>query len=341
MRGLSPVLSTTLLVLMVVFAGVSVSLSISRTRDQLETQASEALIIPKLEPKIVDYHCFENYAYFLVFMNQGEVIRGVVPYKIKERSAVIRSGGLALNLTSKGNIYFEGPFEVGHDYSITLTTNNWVITRQCRAVRHPDMVLHLTFRENAGSRARDSTSYRNDGVLYDSPTWVTGVSDYALLMNGSQYVMVSDDADTLRPATFTLSVWLYRFNHEGDREVVISKQAEDAGFELASMSDGTVQLNVTGSGTSTSVSTPVTNEQWTQLIATFNSTHLNLYDGCTLMNTTEANFTASASALYVGKGEAYLNGSVDEVRIYRQALSADELAVFCQAGTVQAGAYGT
>lgn len=342
MRGISNTLSAVVLVLIVVGAATAALASISRTREQLEIRAQEALIIPKLEPKIVDYHCFENYAYFLVFMTQDQQMRGSIPYTVEEGSDVLRSGSSSVDITAKGELYFPGPFERGHDYEITVSTNNWVISRGCTGGLNPALAMFLPFDEGSGTMARDETTFDNDATLTGSPSWVTGVTDYALQVDGSsQYGTVSDDADTLRPSSFTLSTWIYREANASDREGIVVKQGSSSGFELSSMSDGTVQFNVSGSSTSTQVSTSVTNQEWTHLTAIFNSTHALLYDGCTLAASAPANFTAASTALYIGKGEAYFNGTVDDVRLYNRALPSDEMSAFCEAESIQAGAYGT
>jgi len=340
MRGASVTVSAILLILVAIFAGSAVYFSISKTQNKIQNKASEIMVSPKLEPKIVNYECFENYAYFLIFMNQDEVMKGSVPYLIEEGSDVIRSGGLSVNITRKGEIYFPGPFKKGHGYRLTISTNDWVMTRRCTAKLHPALMMHLPFSEGSGARPKDRTSYDNDGTLTGG-SWVGGVNDNAILFDGSSdYVSVSDDADTLRPAQFTLSAWIYRDSNDANREGIVAKQDGASGFELSSLSNGNVQINVTGSGTSTQVTASVANSEWTHLTAIYNATHVLLYKGCTLAGSAPANFSSAPSQLYVGKTDAgFFDGAIDEVRFYNIALTPSEMSAFCQAETVQAGAY--
>ncbi|MBR9681550.1 MAG: LamG domain-containing protein [Candidatus Altiarchaeota archaeon] len=340
MRGASITISSILMILVVIFMSSAIYISMSKTQDNIQNKASEIMIAPKLEPKIVDYYCFENYAYFLIFMNQDEVIKGTVPYIVEEGADVLRSGGLSVDITRKGEIYFPGPFEKGHDYRLTISTNNWIIARGCRGELHPTLAMYLPLSEGSGLNPKDKTSYDNDGTLTGG-SWVTGVKDNAILFDGSSdFVSVSDDAETLRPAKFTLSAWIYRESNSANREGIVAKQDGSSGFELSSLSDGTVQINVSGSTTSTQITTTVTNDEWTRLTAVYNATHILLYNGCTLANSALANFSSAPSQLFIGKTDAdFFDGAIDEVRFYNMALTPSEIAAFCQAESAQATAY--
>jgi hypothetical protein len=82
--------------------------------------------------------------------------------------------------------------------------------------------------------------------------------------------------------------------------------------------------------------TNITDGNWHRVGFVWDSSHRTLYvDGVAVAEDTQANLEGSYDGLYLGGGKAmevgtYWSGMIDDVRIYNQALTTQQIAVLTQ-----------
>lgn len=218
--------------------------------------------------------------------------------------------------------------------------------------------LHWRADENSGAALTDSSGAANAGTLGSATTWAAGYDgNPAVSMPGdtagNSYVAATDPA-VKTSATFTISAWVYltddtksrivasqsgaigsgfllRYNHYGDQWEFAMSQAESYGptNDAVWSSNGLPGTNV-----------------WTHLVAVYDSgavagQHLKLFvDGVAQTPAGHTSVWNATGAFQVGRVKefgAWLTGDpgtvawapwagrIDDVRVYRRALSATEV----------------
>jgi PKD repeat protein/glucose/arabinose dehydrogenase len=192
--------------------------------------------------------------------------------------------------------------------------------------------------EASGTSAADASGNGRTGSYVASPTLgapgaLTGDSNTAVGFNGSsQYVNVPYVA-ALNPAQFTVEAWAYVTGGQGTyRSLVTSRDYSTnnaRGYVIYAAQDNTWQLwNGAGSGWGIAYGPPVTLNQWTHLVGTYDGTTMRLYVNGTLVASTPSGFVQNTQRpLWIATGRTestptfYLPGRVDEVAIYGSALA--------------------
>lgn len=174
----------------------------------------------------------------------------------------------------------------------------------------------------------------------------SGKFNKALRFDGTNdYAQVTDSTALDITGDFTLSAWVSRAG--GGDEYVISKtnDSADGGYALLVGSSGEVYCR-TNNGTSSTDSYTVTgfinaDNIWHHVLATRNGTSCRIYiDGKDRTNyiNTHTTLTANANNLRIGSqpsGGNYMNGRIDEVKIYSGAFTADQVKVEYNRGSGQ------
>ena len=218
---------------------------------------------------------------------------------------------------------------------------------------------HWTFDEGSGLTAEDNSGYGNDAVLH-GPAWGAGMVGDALTFNGTSDYLDRVDADLngVLPslgsggaADFTLSSWV-KVNTTYDRNPIISKQGTSSGSPIRGFGwnattrdqSGRVEFEVFSSDSrkTTVFSTRALSAgTWYHLAATYEfvgdgTSVIRLYvDGVEDAVSTTAVGPAQANGQpldigrywYSSAYSRYMNGSIDDLRIYSRTLTASEVAV--------------
>jgi predicted outer membrane repeat protein len=209
------------------------------------------------------------------------------------------------------------------------------------------MVSHWKLDDGSGTTALDSVGV-NNGTLF-GPIWTTGKVGGALHFDGANdYVDLGNDP-SLRVSSgdFTVSAWVKFDALSGDMSIVDKMSASGAnrdGWRLAKQTDnrfwfclGGRDANHCGDPAFTVFSTTLANTaDWFHVTGVKNSGGLSIYvngvledSRSPLPNFLDSNSTNLRLGSYILDSLAYLNGLVDEARIFNRALSAAEVkAVF-------------
>ena len=208
------------------------------------------------------------------------------------------------------------------------------------------LVLYMPFEEGTPGQAvkyaTDYSIYGNHGTLYNftfsgTSDWTTGVYGNALRFNGSNNFINIPDSPSLRPQSFTITLW-YKPDVSDIGGTIIVKRGGDPGEEsfwiLHSGGDYKIYFRIyTDSLKGVSSSNPI-NEDRFYFIAFVHDASENLvkaYVDGKLVNS--GTYTGSNTILYSDKpvrighryGIEHVNGILDEIRIYNRVLSATEI----------------
>ncbi|WP_193210930.1 LamG-like jellyroll fold domain-containing protein [Luteolibacter marinus] len=188
--------------------------------------------------------------------------------------------------------------------------------------------------ETGGTIASDATTGGNDGTLTAPlPEWETaGRLGGALRFNGSLGQSVTiPDAPALNPANaLSISTWVYSLDWNGNRRL-LQKGNGDNQYRLLA-EGGQLVWDIENVGR-ISAALPALN-QWVHVAGTYDGARMTLYTSGVEVASQPATglIPATADALHLGTKSAgsgtpgnFLNGTLDDVRIYERSLSELEI----------------
>jgi len=211
-------------------------------------------------------------------------------------------------------------------------------------------ILDLSFDEGYGTTAYDASPQSNNGTLTPGTggtnTTVGAMWDSAGKFGGAMefdgtddYVEVGDDAslDSKRTIAFWFKLTGGYSSGDGNEDFIVhrTEAGDSEGVEIY-MDSTTGKLRVTndpGAGSQTNVysDTATWNDEWYHTTITADDTNINIYINGVFENSGSftAAFTDAANSLYFGVNRDttinWLNGLIDEVKIYPFALTEDEI----------------
>jgi hypothetical protein len=250
-------------------------------------------------------------------------------------------------------------------YSQTLKTNSDSIPlapkvysralsdQEIRQEIDTTLVGYWKFNEGTGTIAYDSSGYGNNGTLMNSPTWVDGLPllGKALDFDGmDDYVDCGNGASLNVTGDITITAWV-RFNAILPNQAYFISKDEGGGSKYKwcfgyaesapSISNALVfHINYPilihpGMWLGSSKWIPAIGQWHHVAIVGNNNTYTFYVNGLNYGDTTASSSLPSVNApLEIGKAEAgfYFNGAIDQVKVYRRALSAEEIEDEFEAG---------
>ena len=199
------------------------------------------------------------------------------------------------------------------------------------------LVGHWSFDEGSGTSAYDLSGNGNTGTLYNSPTWTTGKFGGALSFDGvNDYVRIVP-AGSLS-GTFSVAAWAKPLNATAAMVIVGTRYPIDQSFDMKFQAGNLIHGDIgngsawitTGADTGFNYQTGV----WYHVVYVVTPTGYSIYVNGNLAGS--GTYASSTPLLYdsnhnifvgqFGGGGDYFNGSIDDVRIYNRALSADEIS---------------
>ena len=200
--------------------------------------------------------------------------------------------------------------------------------------------------ETSGTSAADSSGNGNTGTLTNGPTWTAAGADngaLTLVKASSQYVNVPDAASLQLSGSWTVSAWVNPTTvptSGGGVKVITKDDASNNsnyGISIVNNTSGCTGLGFRiffDPGANSCYTTTITPGTWYHVVGVWDSVAKNLmvYLSGALVNTQNIPSNVPTSApggpLELG-GEAgvsaYLDGTLDDARVYNRALSAAEI----------------
>lgn len=202
------------------------------------------------------------------------------------------------------------------------------------------LVAYYTFNGDAN----DQSGNLNNGVVYGATLAADrfGTANRAYAFNGSSnYIMVPNSTTlNLNTSTMTISYWMYWSNNDPNY-IGISKGGVNqyAGYELNlrgsyngdngyfSFSQANSSLNLAGAN--------AYRNSWVHLVGTFDNGTARLYINGALVSATNLSYSYTSQCtnnLYIGTRDpgnqwiGFLNGYMDDIRIYNRTLSSTEVS---------------
>jgi hypothetical protein len=196
-----------------------------------------------------------------------------------------------------------------------------------------DLVGHWKFDEASGSFATDSSGNNNSGTLVNSPARVAGKLGSGALQfsaTSQQYVTVANTSSLNSPVrSITLAAWINATDWGGNRRI-LQKGNSDNQYRLLA-EGGVLKFHLNGVDTLSAPLPPTAT--WVHVAATWDGSTMIIYTNGAAQTSAGAGGTVATTAdpLAIarknGSGVSgdYLNGRLDDVRIYNRALSGLEI----------------
>lgn len=198
------------------------------------------------------------------------------------------------------------------------------------------------FDESSGLRASDSSGNGNDGVLHGNAMWTSqGKIGGAIELDGDgDYVEVTNESNFDITKQITTALWVKVNKFDKPFESIVSKGATDGWLISRSHSTPTVEFVCKGLRPLPYVvgKTPIDDGKWHHLAGVYDGSKLRLYIDGKLDASRKAwgTIVTNDYSVYIGdrsqQRSRYFNGSIDDVRIYNYALTADEVSQLAKGG---------
>jgi Concanavalin A-like lectin/glucanases superfamily/F5/8 type C domain len=204
------------------------------------------------------------------------------------------------------------------------------------AAGDPTLVGWWKFNEGAGTTAQDSSDYGNDGTFNGAPQWVDGYLGGALEFDGSDDSLDCGSDPSLDLTTWTIAFWLNANENKNYNGFVIKGADAAENYEVLGFGDGSFHFPITfDDGSRTWPNSPtgvIVAGEWAHFAYSYDSAEgRRLYkDGSLVFEDAESGTPqASTVPLTIGNEgglSRFVNGVMDDTRIYNRVLTAEELA---------------
>ncbi|RLF58603.1 MAG: hypothetical protein DRN27_04935 [Thermoplasmata archaeon] len=218
----------------------------------------------------------------------------------------------------------------------------WIPTISSDKSKDENLVASWHFNEGTGSITYDSSGNGNDGII-NGASWSNGVNNTALEFDGSDdYVQVPDSASLDMSDEITISTWVNFDSINPSQPPIIVMKRDDSGsgevYKLGIADGDGSEFEIRFVGDYLLAGGNIEIGNWYHLVGTYDGVHFRLYqDGLQVAESVYNGFISiSDNDVYVGVDldnwgfNQYLDGTIDEVRLYNRALTADEILTLYQ-----------
>jgi hypothetical protein len=243
------------------------------------------------------------------------------------------TGALRIGGNSLWGEYFQGRIDEVRVYNRALIASE--IADDMNRPADKQLVLAYAFDEGSGSSAFDESGRGQTGAVSGATWAASGRFGGALRFDGiNDMVSAADSTHLDLAAALTIEAWVHPTSVLNDwRTAVLKEAVGDLAYALYAHSDTAgARAELNSGGVKPAVSNPgsLPVNAWSHLAVTYNGTALRLFVNGVLVSTTPATGSVvnSAGALRVGGNTVwgeYFEGLIDEVRIYKRALTAAEI----------------
>ena len=190
------------------------------------------------------------------------------------------------------------------------------------------------FDEGKGDIAEDSSSNGNNASFNNNPKWVTGQFGQAVSFDGVDDYLSAEDSDSLDVVSeaITLLAWIKGDDWPASWNHIIRKTPENPRIYILGVHSTALPFTFLKTDVQQYADIqgkePLSTKEWIHLAMTYNSKEIAIYVNGEVAVTAPASGTVEASdgELRIGRGvpAGYFTGTIDEVGIFRIALSQDE-----------------
>lgn len=198
----------------------------------------------------------------------------------------------------------------------------------------PALAAAYSFDEGTGTRLIDRSGQGNDGTI-SGATWTGGRNGGALAFDGTSNRVTVADAPELDLTTgLTVEAWVRPTTTTGWRTVAMKERSGGLSYALYTSGEGPQPSAFGSIGGDRSVVGPsaLPINTWSHLATTYDGATMRLYvDGTQVASRPQTGALAtSTSPLSLGGNGVWgehFSGTMDDVRIYRRALTAAEIGI--------------
>ncbi|HUU15803.1 MAG TPA: LamG domain-containing protein [Sedimentisphaerales bacterium] len=223
-------------------------------------------------------------------------------------------------------------------YLISVLVLSVVLTGTTKA----ELVCWWRFDEGAGTTAADSSGNGNDGTFNGDPQWVVGYFGDALEFDGSDDYIDCGNDPSLDLTKWTITFWL-KINENKDYNGFIIKGLDAAeNYEVLGFADGSFHFPISHTdGSRTYVNTSagvIVPDEWAHFAYSYDSAEGRRFykNGSLIFEDAESNTPqASTGILSIGNEQPlsrYVNGTMDDIRIYNHVLTEPEILAAMEGG---------
>jgi len=201
----------------------------------------------------------------------------------------------------------------------------------------PSMVLYLPMDENEGDTAYDLSEYKNDAALKGKAKWAPGKYESGVELGTSNYLEVKDSDSLDITDALTISCWVRIMGLTGDNQSGIEKGAAWAvgEYNLLPEYGGGVLLQIFDlpeACNDDAIAGSIVDQEWHYVTGTWDGKTIIIYiDGEESRTMAcKGKLGTNNDSLYIGcRGGSgrWVDGFMDEIKIYNRALSVDEIKV--------------
>ncbi len=215
------------------------------------------------------------------------------------------------------------------DAQTTYKGDVWSFTTMADiAITNPDLIGWWKFDEGSGNKAIDFSGHGNDGTFGGTTKWVEGKMDGGLDLQ-SGYVAIDGVVNDLAGTNITLSIWI-KTTQGGEGNVFAANDSSSGHPLMFGIDGGGTYVN---DGSDTNFSTPLINDdQWHMITYVRNGSTGYIYVDGVQVGTYAATFTLdSVTRWSIGQEwdgttpSDFYTGAVDDARVYKKALTVDEI----------------
>lgn len=192
------------------------------------------------------------------------------------------------------------------------------------------------FDERDGTQAQDSTGISGNSTLVDGASFIAGKINNAVDLNGSNGYVKLPDGVVSKLSDMTIATWvkldsintwqrIFDFGSNTDINMFLTPKSGDGNLRFAIKNSGSEQQ--------INASTPLGTGQWIHVAVTISGNTGILYVNGVQAASSSISITPSMLGNtrnnYIGKSQyndPYLDGQIDDFRIYNYALSSQEIA---------------
>jgi len=262
-------------------------------------------------------------------------IGGTAPHDVAVTNALPFKPVVGIGPPSTENISttFENHGQNSETFNVTLSA---------QPTKERGMVGCWNFDEGTGTKVHDGSGNRIDGTV-NGATWINGLSEKALSFDGDDYVLIENTAaQNFESGCFTLESWVRFINNNNDNAIIAKHESGYSNGYFIGIRNNEFDFLLGNEQGLDRLQTSETyaDGQWHHVVGVYDRPHQYLYVDGTLKAQRDINYSQfNFLDISIGRvfNAGYLNGDVDEAKIYIRALSTKEVRQEYEKGTSTVG----